>query len=89
VIPALGGSHSSSTNSVDWGLPFFYGRRVANAIEGVTTAVGTGPHVAFSRAGLRATTSIVHGQADVCCEELRVEIEAIGDVKRATDFFWC
>jgi len=31
----------------DWGLPFFFGRRVANAIHGAKTAAGTGPYVAF------------------------------------------
>jgi hypothetical protein len=34
-------------DSFDWGLPFFFGRRVANAIEGATTSVGTGPYVAY------------------------------------------
>jgi hypothetical protein len=47
AMPELGGTYTSSTDSFDWGLPFFYGRRVANAIQGVTTAVGTGPYVAF------------------------------------------
>jgi hypothetical protein len=41
------GTYTSSTFSFDWGLPFFYGRRVATAIEGKTTTVGTGPYVAF------------------------------------------
>jgi hypothetical protein len=47
AFATLGGTFSSSTTSFDWGLPFFYGRRVANAMEGVTTTVGTGPYVAF------------------------------------------
>ena len=47
AIPDLGGTYTGSTNSFDWGLPFFYGRRVVNAIEGLTTTVGTGPYVAF------------------------------------------
>jgi Protein of unknown function (DUF3443) len=41
------GTYSSNTLAFDWGLPFFYGRRVATAIEGKTTTVGTGPYVAF------------------------------------------
>lgn len=44
--PALAGTFSSAI-SFDWGLPFFYGRHVATALEGHTTAVGTGPYVAF------------------------------------------
>ena len=36
-----------ANTSFDWGLPFFFGRRVANAIEGEATSVGTGPYVAF------------------------------------------
>lgn len=49
VLPTLSGTFPStpSNDSFDWGLPFFYGRRVANAIELQTTAVGTGPYVAF------------------------------------------
>jgi hypothetical protein len=38
---------SVASGSFDWGLPFFYGRRVANAIEGATTSVGTGPYIAY------------------------------------------
>ncbi len=33
--------------SFDWGLPFFYGRRVYVAIEGQSTAGGAGPYFAF------------------------------------------
>jgi len=33
--------------SFDFGLPFFYGRRVAIAVQGATTTVGTGPYIAF------------------------------------------
>ncbi len=47
ALPSLGGIYSSSTTSFDWGLPFFYGRRVATAIEGLSTKVNTGPYVAF------------------------------------------
>lgn len=46
AYPGLAGT-SLANNSFDWGLPFFYGRRVANAIEGATTSVGTGPYIAF------------------------------------------
>ena len=46
AFPDLGGTNPN-TGSFDWGLPFFYGRRIANAIEGYTTAAGTGPYVAF------------------------------------------
>jgi hypothetical protein len=31
----------------DWGLPFFYGRKVFIAIKGQNTLLGTGPYVAF------------------------------------------
>jgi hypothetical protein len=47
VLPQLGGAYSSSTDTFDWGLPFFYGQRVATAIEGYSTSVDTGPYVAF------------------------------------------
>jgi hypothetical protein len=52
VLPTLAGTFSTTTssntsNTFDWGLPFFYGRRVATAIENQRTAVGTGPYVAF------------------------------------------
>jgi Protein of unknown function (DUF3443) len=52
VLPTLAGTFSTATssntsNTFDWGLPFFYGRRVATAIENQRTAVGTGPYVAF------------------------------------------
>jgi len=52
VLPTLAGTFSTTTssntsNTFDWGLPFYYGRRVATAIENQRTAVGTGPYVAF------------------------------------------
>ena len=47
AFATLGGAYSSSTTTFDWGLPFFYGRRVATAIEAHSTSVGTGPYVAF------------------------------------------
>ncbi len=46
AFPQLAGTNPASA-SFDWGLPFFYGRRVATAIEGYTTSAGTGPYVAF------------------------------------------
>lgn len=37
----------SNPNSFDWGLPFFFGRDVYEAIEGKNTPGGTGPYIAF------------------------------------------
>ena len=34
-------------NYFDWGLPFFYGRRVFTALEGRVTPAGKGPYYAF------------------------------------------
>jgi hypothetical protein len=47
AFPALAGTNPIGSQSFDWGLAFFYNRRVAVAIEGSTTTVGTGPYVAF------------------------------------------
>ncbi len=47
AFPLLAGPLPSSSNSFDWGLPFFYGRKVTNALEGRTTSAGTGPYIAF------------------------------------------
>jgi hypothetical protein len=47
AFPTVAGTYSASSNSFDWGLPFFYNRRVVTAIEGHATAVSTGPYVAF------------------------------------------
>ena len=47
VMPTLSGTYSASATTFDWGLPFFYGRRIATAIEGRTTSVATGPYMAF------------------------------------------
>src|ERR1700722_13239366 len=35
-----------STQTFDWGLPFYYGRTVYTAIENAATSVGMGPYVA-------------------------------------------
>lgn len=46
VLPTLGGNVGDA-NTFDWGLPFFYGRRVFIGIEGQATPIGTGPFYAF------------------------------------------
>lgn len=46
VLPTLTGP-MNDPDSFDWGLPFFYGRRVFIGIEGSTTSLGTGPFYAF------------------------------------------
>jgi hypothetical protein len=44
----LGGPTGGPTpNYFDWGLPFFYGRNVYTAIEGMSTPGGTGPFWAY------------------------------------------
>jgi hypothetical protein len=40
-------TNAPAGGTFDWGLPFYYGRTVYTAIENATTAVGTGPYVAF------------------------------------------
>jgi hypothetical protein len=47
AFPTVAGTYTTNNLSFDWGLPFFFNRRVATAIEGKTTAVATGPYVAF------------------------------------------
>jgi uncharacterized protein DUF3443 len=44
VFPSLGGPNPSA---FDWGLPFFFGRRVFVAIEGRSTEAGSGPYWAY------------------------------------------
>jgi Protein of unknown function (DUF3443) len=46
VLPTLAGSFPTA-GTFDWGLPFYYGRRVATVLENRTTSGGTGPYVAF------------------------------------------
>ena len=43
VQPTIGGTGLGS-GVFDWGLPFFYGKKVYTAIEGNTTTKGTGPY---------------------------------------------
>lgn len=45
VTPMLSGPFSS--NTFDWGLPFFFGRKVFVAIAGQSTPLGTGPLYGF------------------------------------------
>lgn len=46
VQPMLAGI-IGSTRTFDWGLPFFYGKRVGFAFEGQTTTMGVGPFFAY------------------------------------------
>ena len=46
VLPGLAGTLGDA-RSFDWGLPFFYGRRVFFGIEGMASNLGTGPFYAF------------------------------------------
>ena len=47
AFPTLAGTYPATTDTFDWGLPFYYGRTVYTVIENTMTAVGTGPYVAF------------------------------------------
>ncbi|HKN75832.1 MAG TPA: DUF3443 family protein [Candidatus Acidoferrum sp.] len=42
-----GPSSEPSMFAFDWGLPFFFGRKVYTSIEGQNTPAGTGPYVAY------------------------------------------
>jgi hypothetical protein len=46
VLPNLAGTFGTAA-SFDWGLPFFYGRKVFFGIEGMPSPVGAGPFYAF------------------------------------------
>lgn len=47
AFPELAGAYPGTTSTFDFGLPFFYGKRVAVALEGSITMAGTGPYFAF------------------------------------------
>jgi hypothetical protein len=46
AFPQLAGTNPNQ-GSFDYGLAFFYGKRVAVAVEGMVTTAGTGPYIAF------------------------------------------
>jgi hypothetical protein len=48
AFPQLAGTlPAGNAGTFDFGLPFFYGRRVAVVVQGAVTKVGTGPYIAF------------------------------------------
>jgi hypothetical protein len=47
AFPQLAGAYPGTTSTFDFGLPFFYGKRVAVALDGAITTAGTGPYFAF------------------------------------------
>ena len=48
AFPQLAGTlPPNNAGTFDFGLPFFYGKRVAIAVQGAMTTVGTGPYIAF------------------------------------------
>jgi hypothetical protein len=46
-IGGNGSGFSSNSNSFDWGLPFFFGRRVFVAMKDASTPNGNGPYWAY------------------------------------------
>ena len=46
VLPNLSGTFLNS-QTFDWGLPFFYGKRVYFGFDGMASSAGTGPYYAF------------------------------------------
>ena len=48
VLPEVAGTlPAGNSGTFDYGLAFFYGKRIAVAVEGDKTSVGTGPYIAF------------------------------------------
>ena len=48
AFPLLAGTlPAGNAGTFDFGLPFFYGRRVAVVVQGAMTKAGTGPYIAF------------------------------------------
>ncbi|HTB89861.1 MAG TPA: DUF3443 domain-containing protein [Steroidobacteraceae bacterium] len=48
AYPQLAGTlPAGNAGSFDYGLPFFFGKRVAVAVQGAMTTAGTGPYIAF------------------------------------------
>jgi hypothetical protein len=47
AFPGLAGTLPASLDGFDWGLSFFYGKRVSTVIAGETTSAGLGPYIAF------------------------------------------
>jgi hypothetical protein len=48
AYPQLSGTlPAGNAGTFDYGLPFFFGKRVAVAVQGATTKAGTGPYIAF------------------------------------------
>jgi Protein of unknown function (DUF3443) len=48
AYPQLAGTlPAGNAGTFDYGLPFFYGKRIAVAVENATTTAGTGPYIAF------------------------------------------
>ncbi|HTD06154.1 DUF3443 domain-containing protein [Undibacterium sp.] len=47
AVSAASVGGTASSNTFDWGLPFFFGRRVFVAIENAGTPKGTGPYWAY------------------------------------------